>query len=230
MRRSVKRYANRKLYDTTSSRYVSLEDVASFVRQGDEVEVMDNESGEDLTAVTLAQIILEDERKKRSPLSLSVLEDLVRNGGDALANATRQGIEAIGEIRERAEKRVSSLVPDAPSPGELIDEVLENSRRRIEDLQRRVDEGLKESVNRLRAIPGIGPEVDRIESGLKDLELRVRSLLDRTEAPAEAEIEPAAMEAAVPAETFTAAADSASGLTDARPTGEARTAAAPKAD
>jgi hypothetical protein len=58
----------------------------------------------------------------------------------------------------------------------------------------------------------------------------VRSLLDRTEAPAEAEIEPAAMEAAVPAETFTAAADSASGLTDARPTGEARTAAAPKAD
>jgi polyhydroxyalkanoate synthesis repressor PhaR len=240
MRRSVKRYANRKLYDTTSSRYVSLEDVASFVRQGDEVEVMDNESGEDLTAVTLAQIILEDERKKRSPLSLSVLEDLVRNGGDALANATRQGIEAIGEIRERAEKRVSSLVPDAPSPSELIDEVLENSRRRIEDLQRRVDEGLKESVNRLRAIPGIGPEVDRIESGLKDLELRVRSLLDRTEAPAEAEIEPAAMEAAVPAETFTAAADSASGLTDAadsasgltdaRPTGEARTAAAPKAD
>ena len=125
MRRSVKRYANRKLYDTTSSRYVSLEDVASFVREGDEVEVMDNESGEDLTAVTLAQIILEDERKKRSPLSLSVLEDLVRNGGDAIASATRQGIEAIGEIRERAEKRVSSLVPEAASPSELIDEVLD---------------------------------------------------------------------------------------------------------
>ena len=234
MRRSVKRYANRKLYDTTSSRYVSLEDVASFVRQGDEVEVMDNESGEDLTAVTLAQIILEDERKKRSPLSLSVLEDLVRNGGDALANATRQGIEAIGEIRERAERSVSSLVSDATSPSELIDEVLENSRRRIEDLQRRVDEGLKESVNRLRAIPGIGPEVDRIESGLKDLEARVRSLLDRTEAPAEAEPEPSAMEAAVPAETVAAvaapAAAAPAGSTEARPTGEAQTAAAPKAE
>ena len=230
MRRSVKRYANRKLYDTTSSRYVSLEDVASFVREGDEVEVMDNESGEDLTAVTLAQIILEDERKKRSPLSLSVLEDLVRNGGDAIASATRQGIEAIGEIRERAEKRVSSLVPEAASPSELIDEVLENSRRRIEDLQKRVDEGLKESVNRLRAIPGIGPEVDRIESGLKDLEARVRSLLDRTEAPVEVETEPAAAAAAAPTGPVAASVDSASGMTDPRPASESQTAAAPKAD
>jgi len=177
MRRVVKRYANRKLYDTTSSRYVALDDVASFVRRGDEVEVTDNESGEDLTAVTLAQIILEDERKKKSFLSLPVLQDLVRYGGDALAEATRSGIVAFGEMRERAEKRVSELVPDGKPGAALIDDMLETSRRRIEDLQRRVDEGLKQSVSRLREVPGIGPEVERLESGLREIESRLRSLV-----------------------------------------------------
>ena len=181
MRRVVKRYANRKLYDTTSSRYVALDDVAAFVRRGDEVEVTDNETGEDLTAVTLAQIILEDERKKKSFLSLPVLQDLVRYGGDALAEATKQGMEAFGEMREAAEKRVSELVPEGAGRGKLIDDVLESSRRRIDDLQRRVDEGLKESVSRLRTVPGIGPEVERLEKGLRDIEVRLRSLVDRAE-------------------------------------------------
>lgn len=181
MRRVVKRYANRKLYDTTSSRYVALDDVASFVRRGDEVEVTDNESGEDLTAVTLAQIILEDERKKKSFLSLPILQDLVRYGGDAIAEATKQGIEAFGEMREAAEKRVSEFVPDGGSGAGLIDDVLEQSRRRIDDLQKRVDEGLKESVSRLRAVPGLGPEVERLETGLREIEARLRKLIDTAE-------------------------------------------------
>ncbi len=193
MRRVVKRYANRKLYDTTSSRYVALDDVAAFVRRGDEVEVTDNETGEDLTAVTLAQIILEDERKKKSFLSLPVLQDLVRYGGDALAEATKQGMEAFGEMREAAEKRVSEFVPETGSGAGLIDEVLETSRRRIDDLQRRVDEGLKESVSRLREVPGIGPEVERLENGLKEIEIRLRSLVERADDEAgERSAEPAA--------------------------------------
>ena len=187
MRRVVKRYANRKLYDTTSSRYVALDDVAGFVRRGDEVEVTDNESGEDLTAVTLAQIILEDERKKKSFLSLPVLQDLVRYGGDALAEATKQGIEAFGEMREAAEKRVSELVPEGSTRAGLIDDMLETSRRRIDDLQRRVDQGLKESVSRLRTVPGIGPEVERLENGLRDIEARLRRLVDRAENKVEKE-------------------------------------------
>ena len=185
MRRVVKRYANRKLYDTTSSRYVALDDVATFVRRGDEVEVTDNESGEDLTAVTLAQIILEDERKKKSFLSLPVLQDLVRYGGDAIAEATKQGMEAIGEMREAAEKRVSELVPDGSGGTRLFDDVLETSRRRIDDLQKRVDEGLKDSVSRLRTVPGIGPEVERLEKGLREIENGLRNLVERTNDAAE---------------------------------------------
>lgn len=181
MRRVIKRYANRKLYDTTSSRYVALDDVAGFVRRGDEVEVTDNESGEDLTAVTLAQIILEDERKKKSFLSLPVLQDLVRYGSDALADVTNRSMEALGEMRERAEKRVSDLVPDPRQGAALIDDVIENSRRRIDDLQRQVDEGVKESVSRLRSVPGFGAELERLETGMREIEARLRNLLAKAD-------------------------------------------------
>ncbi|MGH7857699.1 MAG: polyhydroxyalkanoate synthesis regulator DNA-binding domain-containing protein, partial [Candidatus Binatia bacterium] len=54
MSRVVKRYGNRKLYDTQESRYVTLEDISTFVKAGEELRVVDNDSGEDLTAVTFA--------------------------------------------------------------------------------------------------------------------------------------------------------------------------------
>ena len=71
--RLIKRYANRKLYDTRDSRYVTLQQIAEFVRRGDDVQIIDNKSKEDLTNVTLAQIIYEEEKKggegKRLPLA-----------------------------------------------------------------------------------------------------------------------------------------------------------------
>jgi polyhydroxyalkanoate synthesis repressor PhaR len=70
MPRLVKRYSNRKLYDTSESRYVTLEEISRWVKAGEDVKIVENESGEDLTAVTFAQIILEEERKKNGYLSL----------------------------------------------------------------------------------------------------------------------------------------------------------------
>jgi polyhydroxyalkanoate synthesis repressor PhaR len=175
MARVVKRYANRKLYDTTTSRYVALDDIAAMVRGGEEVEVTDNETGADLTAVTLAQIILEDERRKKNLLSLPLLRQIVQYG-DKLAVATNRGIEALGEMRERAERRVSEIVSEGPN---LLDDVLASSRQRIDELQRRIDDGLKQSMGRLRSAPGIGAELDRLDSRLKELESRIRHMLAR---------------------------------------------------
>ena len=66
MARLVKRYSNRKLYDTTESRYVTLDEIARWVRAGEDVKITENENGEDLTAVTFAQIILEGVRKNKA--------------------------------------------------------------------------------------------------------------------------------------------------------------------
>lgn len=179
MPRVVKRYSNRKLYDTTTSRYVALDDIAAMVRSGEEVEVTDNETGSDLTAVTLAQIILEEERRRASFLSLPLLRQLVRHGGDALADVTSRGLEALGEMRERAGRRVSEIVSEGPGRPAILEDVLSSSRKRIEELQRRVDQGIKKSVERLKSYPGIGAEIERLETGIHDLESRIKNLLAR---------------------------------------------------
>lgn len=172
MARVVKRYANRKLYDTTTSRYVALDDIAGLIRNGEEVEVTDNETGADLTAVTLAQIILEEERRHKDLRSLAVLRELVRYGGDAISSVTSRGMEALGDMRGR----VSEIVTEGSRPA-ILDEVLSTSRRQIEDLQRRVDQGVRQSVERLRSYPGIGAEVERLEGRVRDIEIRIRRLL-----------------------------------------------------
>jgi len=70
----IKRYQNRKLYDTSDSCYVTLEDIGEMIRIGKEIKVIDNKSGEDLTAVTLAQIIFEAQKRKTSVLPESLLK------------------------------------------------------------------------------------------------------------------------------------------------------------
>ena len=176
MPRVVKRYSNRKLYDTNTSRYVALDDIAAMVRRGEEVEVTDNETGADLTAVTLAQIILEDERRRTGVLSLNLLRDLVRSGGTTIADVTARGLETLGEIREAAGRRVAEIVNESPV-GPALDEVFTGSRRRIDDLQRRIDTGIKTSLDTLRNHPSIGPELERVEGGLRDIEARLKNLV-----------------------------------------------------
>jgi polyhydroxyalkanoate synthesis repressor PhaR len=77
--RTIKRYGNRKLYDTQDSRYVTLDEIAGIIRGGDDVRVLSHDTQEDLTAATLAQIIFEEE--KRAPkLPIEGLRRIIRNG------------------------------------------------------------------------------------------------------------------------------------------------------
>src|SRR5881397_3049899 len=76
----IKRYSNRKLYDTQESRYVTLEELEELIRAGKEISVVDVSTGEDLTSVTLAQIILENERSHRATLPTGFLHQLIKHG------------------------------------------------------------------------------------------------------------------------------------------------------
>jgi polyhydroxyalkanoate synthesis repressor PhaR len=76
----IKRYSNRKLYDTQESRYVTLEEIEEMIRAGREISVVDAASGEDLTSVTLTQIILENERNHRANLPAAFLHQLIKHG------------------------------------------------------------------------------------------------------------------------------------------------------
>lgn len=88
--RVIKRYANRKLYDTQSSQYVTLEQIAQMIRIGEEVKVLDNASKEDLTSVTLAQIIFEEEKRQKSFIPLGAMRHLIQTGGASLSELAQQ--------------------------------------------------------------------------------------------------------------------------------------------
>ena len=117
----VKRYPNRKLYDTEAKKYVTLDGIAKLIRQGDEVVVIDHTTDEDLTAVTLTQIIFEQEKKKGGFLPKSVLTGLVQAGGDTLNTLRRSlsvPLDLIHQVDNEIERRLQVLI----SKGELAKE------------------------------------------------------------------------------------------------------------
>lgn len=178
MSRTIKRYGNRKLYDTQESRYVTLEDISGFVKGGEDVRVVDNDSGEDLTAVTFAQIILEEERKSTGFIPLPILRRMIQQGEQALhgiVTRAERGVEAIGAIGERAGKRVQELVETgAPGGKKLIDEILTAPQKRLEALQQRIDEGVDGAVDRLKSLPtDLQRQLERIEKSIRQFEERL---------------------------------------------------------
>jgi polyhydroxyalkanoate synthesis repressor PhaR len=90
-RRVIKRYSNRKLYDTKDSRYVTLQQIGEMVRAGEEVQIIDNATKEDKTEVTLALIISEDLKAQPRSVPLGTLRDLIQERGERLLSQLREG-------------------------------------------------------------------------------------------------------------------------------------------
>ena len=140
--RLIKRYGSRKLYDTAESRYVSLDEIAGFVREGQDVQVVENKTGDDVTAAVLTQIISEEGRNGRSLLSTPFLHDLVRIG----ERAVRAGEGAVGAGITQARRGVDDLARraiDRVRPGGPIAEVrdeMDRLRARLEGLERTLDD------------------------------------------------------------------------------------------
>lgn len=103
----IKRYSNRKLYDTQESRYVTLEEIEEMIRSGREIAVVDAASGEDLTSVTLAQIILESERNRRATLPTAFLHQLIKHGEawqDFVQKSFKSSLEGILTSQREADR------------------------------------------------------------------------------------------------------------------------------
>lgn len=141
MPRLIKRYGSRKLYDTTESRYVSLDEVAAFVREGEEVHVVENKTGEDVTTAVLTQIISEEGRTGRGLLSTPFLHDLLRVGERAI-KAGEDAVEAGLTQARRGVDEVTRRAVDKMRPGGAIAEVrdeMDRLRARLEGLERTLD-------------------------------------------------------------------------------------------
>jgi polyhydroxyalkanoate synthesis repressor PhaR len=110
---TVKRYPNRKLYNTDTKKYITLDGIAGLIRAGEEVEILDHASGEDLTAVTLTQIIFEQEKKQSGFLPRSVLTGLVQAGGETMTSLRRtlaSPLDLFHHVDQEIVRRIQILV------------------------------------------------------------------------------------------------------------------------
>jgi len=109
----IKKYSDRRLYDSSTSRYVKLDDVARMVRDGVEVKVVDARSGKDLTYVTLTQIILEDAREQQIPLPLQFLQQLVRASDKATHEFLSWYLSSTLDLYQKVQGTVRTRLPEA---------------------------------------------------------------------------------------------------------------------
>jgi polyhydroxyalkanoate synthesis repressor PhaR len=127
MIRLIKRYGSRKLYDTEESRYVSLEELGNWIREGQEVQVIDNESGADVTAQTLTVIILEAGKKGTSFPSSETLHEWIRKGGRLVTNG-------VDQVKHGVDKIVQASI-DRLGPVKQMKEETAALRERLEQLE-----------------------------------------------------------------------------------------------
>ncbi len=162
----IKRYANRKLYNTETSRYITLRGVGELLDRGEEVRVVDNETGEDITQVALSQILVDNKRSREVP-SDTLLTQILSRGGDAVYSAIRKSVDdasdGLGEFQERFRQLVQR--------GEAV-------RGRSFGWERREREPRDESPE--PAGPAMAPTRADIERLNRNLE-RVAASLDRLE-------------------------------------------------
>jgi polyhydroxyalkanoate synthesis repressor PhaR len=137
MIRLIKRYGggSRKLYDTEESRYVGLDEIAAWVRRGQELKVVDSGSGEDVTAQTLAQVIYETHRTGTALLSTDFLHDAIRRSGHAITERARKLQSGV----DRLVRQSVSRLPGAQAAKSELDQLrssLESLQQSVANLER----------------------------------------------------------------------------------------------
>lgn len=127
---TIKRYPNRKFYDTEEKRYITLDDISARIREGREVRVIDQASGEEITSVVLTQIIFEQEKKQAGFVPRSILTGLVQAGGFTISrmrSALANPLELLKQIDEEIDQRIEILT----KRGELAEDEANRWRMKL---------------------------------------------------------------------------------------------------
>jgi polyhydroxyalkanoate synthesis repressor PhaR len=176
----IKRYQNRKLYDTESSRYVTLDDIAAMIKAGEDVKVVDNKTRDDLTSITLTQIIFEEEKKHKSILPLDSLKRLIRSGGESLTDiygkVVQPGLSSVTSARDDFENAVKRMVKrgklDEAEGSGLISDIKQSS----EKVQKKIDASWQQVLEVLKGVALLSRDVTELEKEVERLTKEVADL------------------------------------------------------
>jgi polyhydroxyalkanoate synthesis repressor PhaR len=178
--RVVKRYQNRKLYDTQNSCYVTLDEIGQMVKQGEDVKIIDNRTGDDLTSVTLTQIIFEEEKKKKSLLPLATLKNIIQSGGESLAGffqkSLNTGVSSITNVKDEAEKVIDKIKGEFEDSGSFIKDFLGRAHRSVDELQHKVEERFKNPFgsNLQSKLPTLKNEIRALRKKVATMERKLK--------------------------------------------------------
>ncbi len=172
-RRVIKRYSNRKLYDTKDSRYVTLLQIAEMVRNSEDVQIIDNNTKDDLTEVTLAQIVYEEQKNSKN-VPLQTLKELIHQRTENVLTQLREG--PIGRLIPGAsrdghgEKDAVDAKSDAQKSS-LVDQ----AKGKLEDWQHQIDERIKAVLPSLLPWQHLQLEVKRLSERIDELETKLKN-------------------------------------------------------
>jgi polyhydroxyalkanoate synthesis repressor PhaR len=198
--RVIKRYANRKLYDTQHSRYVTLDQISEMIRAGDDVKIVDNKTKEDLTSVTLAQIIFEEEKKQRSFLPLQAMRNIIQHGGESFSQLVSEAQKRVAGILPQKKKNAGPTDGADAEPGDdeappdeetyagrraregltlpEFREWVQQSQRVLDEWQKKVDSRLRNVVEGISPFAGMQNDIRQLSTRIADLEAKLTEIAD----------------------------------------------------
>lgn len=179
--RVIKRYSNRKLYDTRDSRYVTLQQIGEMVRAGEEVQIIDNKTKEDKTEVTLALILSEDLKAQPRSVPLGALRELIQERGGKLLTQLREG--PIGRLIPGSTPGSTEPQPEtveAPEPAPTAADRQEKAAKgRLSELMESSLSSIEDRIRGLKAFRDLESEVQRLSQRVETLEKRLAERSER---------------------------------------------------
>lgn len=185
--RVIKRYPNRKLYDTTARQYVTLQAIRELVGQGEVVQVVDSRTGKDVTKGALSKIVLEKEMENGGGLSTSFLTDMIKKSGRTVMGYIKKSWEAGQEAASWAGDEVDRSVKGLVKLGKITvteaetlrNDITSKVRTRLSEQEQMIERNIRMGVE--KALHSVNlptrSDLDEVRSRLNKMEARLDSLL-----------------------------------------------------
>ncbi|QTA89778.1 polyhydroxyalkanoate synthesis regulator DNA-binding domain-containing protein [Desulfonema magnum] len=165
MSHKIKKYANRKFYDSTEKKYVSLDDLSALIKAGEEISIEDNETGEDLTSSVVAQLLAR-EKQGDSKIPSGVLIDLLRKGGGTVINYARkytsQCQSALTMAEDEVDKIVSLLVKNKELSESEGSRLKKEMLGRAENFKKWVSDKIDQRINEVMKMTQLATKEDMV--------------------------------------------------------------------
>jgi len=190
--RIIKRYANRKLYDTRDSRYVTLDQISEMIRQGEDIKVVDNSTKDDLTSVTLAQIVFEEEKRKKSFLPLAALRKIIESGGESLHEFVTHISSSAGRVFKKdgelaGEAAEAAAGHDGEDADEAQDEKIDEGKAQdgkmadfvdavqgaFDSWQKKLDSNITSALESMSPLAPLQKDVQALRERINELEAQL---------------------------------------------------------